>query len=497
MSRVPPFLRSPLGAASLVCATILVASGLRWSSGERPRFPLEHSNVAYSLASGLGYANPFGVLSGPTAWVPPGLPLAYAGALKAARALHVDERAPIVALNALAALAAVLLTLRFSVAAWRPLPRIAFCAGFAGYGLLDPDFLVSTGPLTAAETALLLAGLCEARRSPGSGRAWGLVFAANALLCATHPGLALAGAVASAWVGVDGLRTEAGRSAGLLRSAAVAALAGILASAGPWTARNRAVFHQWIPAKSNGYFEAALSQRETDDGVLSEAALVAGHPSTNPRLLADYARLGEAAFLEPYRGEARDLVRAQPGRYALYSLNRLFNAICLSKPPGDIELLSVRLPPAEAARMVGRRLILPCVGAPNFFWALSDATADQESAALAAARIENPRAVLADWSRAQRAIRARAGGLGSLAVRFLWSGFASVCCLLAVGARRGPPDRLVLAAAAVYLMALAPNVLITHDLRHQASFTLLFALFLGGAVDALLSRSPEGADWAA
>jgi hypothetical protein len=97
------FAVSPLGAAMLMCLVILLASIARWNGGYRPRLPLEHSNVAYSLATGAGYSNPFGVKSGPTAWVPPGIPLAYAGALRIAWALHIDERAPIVGFNLFAA----------------------------------------------------------------------------------------------------------------------------------------------------------------------------------------------------------------------------------------------------------------------------------------------------------------------------------------------------------------------------------------------------------
>src|SRR5580698_9441221 len=107
------FAISPLGASMLISVVILLTSIVRWNGGYRPRLPLEHSNVAYSLASGAGFSDPFGVDSGPTAWVPPGIPVAYAGALRLAWALHIDERAPIVGMNTAAAAFAAFLVLRF------------------------------------------------------------------------------------------------------------------------------------------------------------------------------------------------------------------------------------------------------------------------------------------------------------------------------------------------------------------------------------------------
>ena len=133
-SPAPGFPSSPLGTGLLLCAGILAASLLRMHGGYRPRLPLEHANVAYSLATGAGYSNPFGVSSGPTAWIPPGIPILYAGAIRVAHALRIDESRPIGALNCLASVAAVFLALRFCLPGWRPWSRTAFCLAFLGYG---------------------------------------------------------------------------------------------------------------------------------------------------------------------------------------------------------------------------------------------------------------------------------------------------------------------------------------------------------------------------
>jgi hypothetical protein len=405
--------------------------------------------------------------------------------------LRIDERAPIVGLNILAAAAAVYLILRFCLLHWTSWSRGVFCAAFLGYSVLDPDFLVSSGPLTAGESALLLAGVAAIVRQPGRWAPWAMVFLANALLSVTHPGLALAGVLASVAAGLSFVRAHVREPLALVRSAWFAALAGVAVAAGPWTIRNRLVFHQWIPAKSNGYFELVHSQDDTDNGVLTDASMV-GHPATNPRILTEYVRLGERAFLETYRRRAEEIMRTDFRRYCAFCANRLLDAVWFGRTPVDIEMLSVRLPSPQAAKLVGRRLILMCAGTPNFFWARNPVPASVELANLEAAGIDEPETVLADWVHAQDAIRSRMDSLGATLTSFAWSGFPTLCCAVALLACGRSAPRLVLVTAAIYLVALVPNVLITHDMNHQGSFMLLFAVLSAGAVESIARRVRRG-----
>jgi hypothetical protein len=316
-----------------------------------------------------------------------------------------------------------------------------------------------------------------------------MLFIADTLLALTHPGLALAGIVATGVLGMVIWRTAAGRSVGLLRSGALAAAAAVIVGAGPWTIRNRLVFHQWIAAKSNGYFELVLAHEQTTDGILTEASILAGNPSTNLRVFTEYQRLGERDFLEGYRQRALQIVTGDFGRYLLFSRNRLFNALCYSKSPGDTDLVLAHLDPEVADRLVGRRLVLYYGIRPTtYLWPRSEDPASVERAILAGAGVGDIDAVMADWSRAQGNIHAKTKGFAAILVGLFWSGIPSACLLAAIllGSRAIP--RVALAAAAIYLIALLPNVMITHDVRHQCDFEVIFALFVSVPLEVFFRR---------
>ncbi|HEY1793245.1 MAG TPA: hypothetical protein VGG34_10025 [Opitutaceae bacterium] len=475
-------------AAAATALVILLGGLARQHLGSEPRFPLEQANVGYSLAAGLGYSNPFGVRSGPTAWVPPAFPLLYAGAIETSKATGFTEGGVIAAVNMAAAAAAVWLVLAFCTEGFGFAGVAVFCAAFAAYGILDSDFLVSTGAVTAAETALFIAGMSRASRIPAGAAGLGMVFAAGALLAATHPGLALGAVVVAA-----GWACGAGPAGGTrVRAAlpAAALAAGILAATLPWMLRNHRVFGEWIPSKSNGYFELVLSQDETRDGVLTAEAIVAGHPSTNPRLLASYVGLGERRFLDPYRTEARRIMEEEPGSYVLFCLDRLFNALCLCASPSNIEVMHVHVAAPDAARLVGRRLALVCSGVPELIWPRQAWGEKTEHSLLVGAGVSGVDSLERDWARAQSDIESQTQGRASVLAGLAWSGLPTCLLLAAVLLALRSPPRLVLVSAVLYLVALAPNVLITHDERHQANFSLLFSVFSMGAWEALRRRRP-------
>jgi hypothetical protein len=206
-------------------------------------------------------------------------------------------------------------------------------------------------------------------------------------------------------------------------------------------------------------------------------------------LFAQYQRLGERDFLDGYRRRAREIVTDDLGRYLLYSRNRLFNALCFSKATGDTDLVLPPLGTELAGRLVGQGLVLYYgINPTTYLWPRSEVPETAERASLAAAGVTNLDALMADWVRAQRNIHAKNEGAGAVLEGLVWSGIPSAFCLAAILIGSGKAPRLILAAAALYLVALIPNVLITHDIRHQCDFEVIFALFLSAPIEVFLRR---------
>jgi 4-amino-4-deoxy-L-arabinose transferase-like glycosyltransferase len=103
---------------------------------------------------------------------------------------------------------------------------------------------------------------------------------------------------------------------GLLTALAVAA-----ALSAPWVARNALVFHRFIPAKSNAFYEAYQANYQDDDGIYDGTFL--NHPYNSVMTRYDYAQRGEMAFIAQHEDLFLGSLRRDPKRYARAVFNRL------------------------------------------------------------------------------------------------------------------------------------------------------------------------------
>jgi len=138
-------------------------------------------------------------------------------------------------------------------------------------------------------------------RWTGYGLLWGFELMTNAAFASIAPFLLL-------WLA---LRLRAARRA-WIRLPGLAAAALVLVCA-PWTIRNYAVFHTWVPLRPNFGFE--LWRFNNPAGLL--------HPASDPPEMALYVRLGETVYNREKKAEAFRLIRAHPGTFALTTAHRV------------------------------------------------------------------------------------------------------------------------------------------------------------------------------
>jgi 4-amino-4-deoxy-L-arabinose transferase-like glycosyltransferase len=297
-------------AATSLLLIVLVAVGARWGfawSRERQipakvlsivPFQTETGHIAYSIASGNGFSSPFQKDSGPTAWLSPVYPCLLAGIFKVFGIYTIQSFQ-----------AALFLNIVFSSATCVPI----FFAGKRILGLgvasaaawlwalfpnavIIPFEWVWDTSLSALLVATLLWATLELAESLRL-RDWCLYGLLWGFALLTNPAVALLSPLLLGWAALR-IRGRSPATKWLARPALAAALA-ILCCV-PWTVRNYAVFHKFIPLRSNFAFELYVGNNENYDEQHR------GRPGTitQDREILRYLRLGETAFMEEEKRKA-------------------------------------------------------------------------------------------------------------------------------------------------------------------------------------------------
>jgi hypothetical protein len=93
----------------------------------------------------------------------------------------------------------------------------------------------------------------------------------------------------------------------------------LLAALSPWIVRNYEVFHEFIPVRSGLGLELYIG----NNGYSARWVNSALHPNHSDAELAEYAQVGEVAYMEHKRQQAVDYIRAHPGWFVRMTLRRM------------------------------------------------------------------------------------------------------------------------------------------------------------------------------
>ena len=294
---------------------VLVAAGARagfaWNEGRQipstllgtVPFMQETGNIARSLALGNGFSDAFREGTGATAWLTPVYPLLLAGIF---RIFGIFTAASFIA--------AVALNIAFSAATCLPIFYAGRKIAGAGVGaaaawlwaifpnaIMIPFEWVWDTCLTALLAALILwctLKLAESLRVRDwslYGLLWGFALMTNPALASLLPFLLGWAAWRAGWHGR--------RSLGLV---ALAILTMALCCT-PWTVRNYAAFHRFVPLRSTFPFALWLGHNPVFDPRSPATTRVTPYEEGR-----EYKRLGETAFMREKRTEALNFIRTHP-----------------------------------------------------------------------------------------------------------------------------------------------------------------------------------------
>jgi hypothetical protein len=326
------------------CLIVLFALGVRlgyaweqqsttphWALASVP-FLYEPGNIAHSLAVGKGFASPFHEDTGPTAWDPPVYPLIVAGVFR----LFGTYTFP-------AFVAAVSLNIIFSSLVCVPVffagKRIAgtgVAAGAAWLWAIFPNgFIIpyqwiwdtSLSALLAATILWATLALDESNRLRdwcGYGLLWGFALMTNGTLLALLPFLL-------GWLAYRRARESGG--AWLARPALAVGV--LVLCCVPWTVRNYAVFHSFVPLRSVLGLQLWLGNNDQYQDHFPGWL----HPIDDSVERAKYVRMGEMAYMDEKRQEAVHWMATHPWREVQLFAQR-FTATWLGTPHPVRDFLS-------------------------------------------------------------------------------------------------------------------------------------------------------------
>jgi Dolichyl-phosphate-mannose-protein mannosyltransferase len=283
-------------------------------------FGWEMGRIARSIALGQGFSNPYGGNTGPTAWEPPLYPYLMAGVFQL---LGIYTQASAWVLLGINSLFATLTSIPIFLIADRAFSRrVANCSAYAW--ALNPyvwywsihwiwdttftPFVLACAFMVALELA---SGSSEVRFRLRAWVVFGGLFGMGAL---ANPTLLAFLPFCGLWIWRRRYRLGLRSLAGIAWSSVV-----FFAVLSPWIVRNHDVFGKFLLRDDFG-FQFRLGNGPYADGMLMSYL----QPHHNRLEWEKFLRMRELAYAESCRQQAFDWVRANPGRFAMISLKRLF-----------------------------------------------------------------------------------------------------------------------------------------------------------------------------
>jgi 4-amino-4-deoxy-L-arabinose transferase-like glycosyltransferase len=302
-------------AFALRLAYILIAHTYKFKPDQNDfGFGYEMGRIGHAIATGRGFADPFGAATGPTAWEPPLYPYLIAAVFKLTGIYTHASAFILLTINSVfSALTCIPI---FLIARKCFSERVAVWSAW-GWALLPPVMYWSTRWVWETSLAAFLVAVIfwltlELEElnglTPwiGFGMLWGVALLTNTSLLSFLPASGL-------WVLYR--RWKSGKP--LIAGVAVAAVF-FVATIAPWLVRNYEAFGKFVFIRSNFGAELRLGNGPGADGTWMSYL----HPTQNALALKQYEDMGETAYVAERKRQAMDFIRADYGRFIWISVKR-------------------------------------------------------------------------------------------------------------------------------------------------------------------------------
>jgi hypothetical protein len=290
--------------------------------------PWEMGLLANSLVHGLGYSSPFGVPTGPTAFIAPGYPTLVAAIFLLFGVYTLKSAVVLMLLNVAAALATIALMMRLARSLFDAhTARTAGLFWAVSLPVLWLPIIFWESSFSALFFVAMLALALRTRRAPTRAN-WILLGVFVGVAALVNPALLPTFAAIMGWVAFESWRAAraanpaanpASALASFWKSPAFGALA-LLVVFVAWPIRNAVRFHAFIPLRSTVGFELWMGNRDGATGRLDESV----YPMFNQHELALYRAQGEAAYTQNKSHEAWSYIRSHPQVFVPLTARRIY-----------------------------------------------------------------------------------------------------------------------------------------------------------------------------
>ncbi|HEY4358048.1 MAG TPA: glycosyltransferase family 39 protein [Acidobacteriaceae bacterium] len=265
---------------------------------------LEMGFVARSLDTGRGFANPFGMDTGPTAMIAPGYPIMVAGIFRVFGIETSASAVVIMLLHVAASVLTVWFIMKFAGHCFGM--RAAMIAGFFWAVWLPLLWVPTIFWETSFSACMMLALLMFAvrLREQPSRILWVLFGLYCGLASLINMAMLLSSLAVFLWLAFYHWR--------IWRTSLITALLLFALVYSPWPLRNARTFHAFIPLRTTVGFELWVGNQDNATGYLDESLF----PIYDRQQLALYMREGELGYDKEKSAEGRMWIAAHPAQFA-------------------------------------------------------------------------------------------------------------------------------------------------------------------------------------
>lgn len=229
-----------------------------------------------------------------------------------------------------------------------------------------------------------------------------------------------------------------------------------------WGYRNYIVFGKIVPVKSNLWFEFYLSNIVDNNGILSISVLYRTHPIFGKNI-GEIKKLGEIEWLSQYENSGKRFIQDNPELYLKKVVNRFKNVVIFTESIKNTEEIKIYPQLSES----DKRLLNENCFIHGNLWITHDLDEKQFITAIQKLNIKNKILLIHDWKNAKDLVLQRSRSLSYVIKSVLMATLPLICIITMFFIRRIRKLYIYQACTIFYFLFLLPYIFVSHYTRYQ------------------------------